>query len=645
MHQGFCAWIALCIAWPVLAAEDVYIGHGIAMHGDLKYAADFKHFDYADPAAPKGGSVRLGVLATSFDSFNPFIVKGVAAAGISDIYDTLMVASADEPFSEYGLLAETVAMPRDRSWVEFRLRPAARWHDGTPVTVDDVIWTFETLRSKGHPYYRAYYAAVERVEKSGEGAVRFTFKPGENREMPLIVGQLPVLPKHYWQARDFERTTLEPPLGSGPYKVGAFAAGQYVTYERVRDYWGKDLAVNAGRHNFDFMRYEYYRDDAVMVEAFKANEYDFRLENSSKHWATAYDLPVVRAGVLRKEEIPNDRPQGMQGYAFNTRRELFQDPRVRQALAYAFDFEWTNKTLFYGAYTRNRSYFDNSELAATGLPSGAELALLESYRGRVPDEVFTREYNPPRTDGSGKIRGNLRRALELLEAAGWKIDPKSRRLRHAASGLEMRFEILLREPLFERVTLPFIKNLKRLGIQATARTVDTAQYQRRTDHFDFDVVVHRVPQSASPGNEQRLFWGSQFANQPGSSNLMGIADPVVDELIEAVIAAPDRAALVARTRALDRVLQWGHWMVPHWYTAVDRVLYWDKFGRPAITPSQGIQFDAWWIDAGKAATLEERKRKAGRRAAVRPGAPRPAAIGSSPGVLPPWSPTSSAACC
>jgi microcin C transport system substrate-binding protein len=599
------ALTALLLSLPALAA-DVYSGHGIAMHGDLKYGAEFTHFDYVNPSAPKGGTMRLGVLSTSYDSFNGFIVKGNAAAGIERIYDTLMVASADEPFSEYGLLAETVTTPADRSWVEFKLRADARWHDGKPITADDVIWTFETLRQKGHPHYRAYYAAVAAAEKAGDLGVRFSFKPGQNRELPLILGQLPVLPKHYWEKRDFEQTTLQPPLGSGAYRIGKFEAGRSVTYTRVPNYWGKDLAVNVGRDNFDVVQYEYYRDDTVIVEAFKAHQYDFRLEVSAKQWSTAYDLPVVRGGVLKKEEIPNNRPQGMQGYAFNTRRAFFRDARVRQALAYALDFEWTNKTLFYGAYKRNRSYFDNSELAATGVPSGAELALLEPYRGQIPAEVFTQEYNPPSTDGSGKIRRNLRAAVDLLGAAGWKIDPKTRLLTDP-SGSTMTFEILLVQPAFERVTLPFSKNLERLGVKATVRTVDTAQYQRRTDHFDFDMIVHRIPQSDSPGNEQLSFWSSKFVDQPGSLNAIGLRDSVVDTLVDAVIAAPDRPGLVTATRALDRVLQWGHWMIPHWYIAVDRVLYWDKFGRPAITPKQGVQVDTWWIDAQKEATLEQRK--------------------------------------
>jgi len=601
------AAILLLLRATVAGAADVYSGHAIAMHGDLKYAADFKHFEYVNPSAPKGGTLRLGVLGTSYDSFNPFIVKGNAAAGSDRIYDTLMVASADEPFSEYGLLAETITTPADRSWVEFKLRPIARWHDGQQVTADDVIWTFETLREKGHPHYRAYYAAVASAEKTGELSVRFVFKPGQNRELPLILGQLPVLPKHYWQSRHFDETTLEPPLGSGDYRIDKFEAGRSVTYARVPNYWGKDLAVNVGRENFDVIQHEYYRDDTVIVEAFKAHQYDFRLEVSSKQWATAYDIPAVRAGVLKMEEIKNDRPQGMQGYAFNARRKLFKDYRVRQALAYAFDFEWTNKTLFYGAYTRNRSYFDNSELAATGLPTGAELALLEPHRSRLREEVFTQEYNPPSTDGSGKIRNNLRQAIDLLATAGWKIDPKTRLLTNSESGETMGFEILLVQPAFERVTLPFVKNLERLGITATVRTVDTAQYQRRSDHFDFDMIVHRVLQSDSPGNEQLSFWSSKYVDQPGTLNVIGVSDPVVDALVDAVIAASDRVGLVAASRALDRVLQWGHWMIPNWYIAVDRVLYWDKFGRPPITPRQGIQIDTWWVDPRKEATLEQRK--------------------------------------
>lgn len=581
------------------AADTTGPQHGIAMHGDLKYGPGFTHFDYVNPDAPKGGELRLYGLGT-FDSFNPFIIKGNPDDGSGRIYDTLLTGSADEPFSEYGLLAESVETPPDRSWVIFRLRPEARWHDGQPVTADDVLWSYETLRSKGQPFYRAYYANVDKAEKLDDRTVKFTFKPGENRELPLIMGQLTVLPKHYWATREFDATTLDPPLGSGPYKVGKFEAGRWSTYERVKDYWGKDLAVNRGRHNFDTMRYDYYQNMTVALEALKAGAYDLRVEASSKDWATAYDAPAVREGRLIKGEFPHSRPAGMQGYAFNLRRPLFQDRRVRQAIGYGLDFEWANRTLFYGQYTRARSYFGNSELAANGVPQGAELAVLEPLRDQLPPELFTQEYQPPVTDGSGTMRENLRQGYELLKAAGWTVDPKTKKLVNA-QGQPFEFEILLLDPAYERITLPFAKNLERLGITARVRTVDTAQYKKRIDDFDFDMVMGSWPQTLSPGNEQRSYWSSAFADQPGSPNLLGLKDPVIDQLVEQVIAAPDRAALVARVHALDRALQWGFYVVPNWYIAYDRVAYWDKFGRPAVIPEQGVQIDAWWSDPAKAA--------------------------------------------
>ncbi len=595
------------------ADQRISAGHGIAMHGDLKYGPDFTHFDYVNPSAPKGGEVKQAAFGT-FDSFNPFIIRGNSATEIGRIYDSLLVSSADEPFSEYGLLAEKVETPADRSWVAFTLRPAARWHDKRPITVEDVLWSFDTLRTKGQPFFRGYYGNVATVEKVGARTVKFTFKPGENRELPLILGQLPILPKHYWQGRDFEQTTLEPPLGSAAYKIDSFEPGRQVTYRRVVDYWGKDLPVNVGRDNFDVVRFDYYRDSTVALEAFKAGEYDLRVENSAKDWATAYDFPALRSGGVRKEEIPHKRPAGMQAFVFNTRRPLFEDARVRQALGYAFDFEWSNKTLFYGQYTRTRSYFDNSELAARGLPSPAELALLEPHRGKIPDAVFTTEYNPPRTDGSGNIRDNLRQAVALLSAAGWVIDKQTKQLTHAASGRVLAFEILLLQPEFERIVLPFVKNLERLGVTATVRTVDTAQYRRRLDEFDFDVVVGNWQQSLSPGNEQRNFWGSEFASRPGSQNLIGIKSPVVDALVEGLIAAPDRNSLVNRVHALDRVLQWGHWVIPQWHLPYDRLAYWDKFGHPTIIPAQGVQLDAWWIDQRKLSAVSHQ----GKPSAVSP---------------------------
>ena len=592
--------LLLLLAVPAARAADTAgPAHGIAMHGDLKYGPGFTHFDYVNPDAPKGGELRLYALGT-FDSFNPFIIKGNPDDGSGRIYDTLLTSSADEPFREYGLLAESVETPPDRSWVIFRLRKEARWHDGQPVTADDVLWSYEALRSKGQPFYRAYYANVDKAEKLDERTVKFTFKPGENRELPLIMGQLTVLPKHYWASREFDATTLDPPLGSGPYRIGTFEAGRWSSYERVPDYWGKDLAVNRGRHNFDRVRYDYYQNMTVALEALKAGAYDLRVEASSKDWATAYDAPAVRDGRLVKGEFPHARPAGMQGYAFNMRRPLFQDRRVRQAIGYALDFEWANRALFYGQYTRSRSYFGNSELAANGIPQGAELAVLEPLRDKLPPEVFAQEYQPPVTDGSGNMRENLRQAYDLLKAAGWTVDPKTKKLVNA-QGQPFEFEILLIDPAYERITLPFAKNLERLGVTARVRTVDTAQYKKRVDDFDFDMVIWAWPQTLSPGNEQRSYWSSAYADQPGNPNVIGLKDPVIDALVEQVIAAPDRANLVARVHALDRALQWGFYVVPNWYIGYDRIAYWDKFGRPEVIPAQGVQLDAWWYDPAKAA--------------------------------------------
>ena len=588
------------------AQEKTIVGHGIAMHGDLKYPPGFKHFDYVNPDAPKVGAVKLGAIGT-FDSLNPFIVKGNAAGGVFGIFDTLMVDSADEAFSQYGLLAETIETPKDRSWVAFTLRPEARWHDGKPVTVEDVIHTFELLTKKGTPFYRFYYGSVAEAVKTGPRTVRFNFKPGENRELPLILGQLPVLPKHYWETREFDKTTLEPPLGSGPYKVDKVEPGRSISFALVPDYWAKDLPVKKGMENFAAIQYDYYRDETISLESFKAGNFDYRSENSSKNWATAYDIPAVKQGLLKKEEIHHDRSAGMQGFAYNIRRDVFKDRRVREALAYAFDFEWSNKNLFYGQYVRTRSYFQNSELAAKGLPGPDELKLLEPFRGKIPDAVFTREYDPPKTDGMGNVRDNLRTAGKLLNDAGWVVKGQERV--NAKTGKSLTFEVLLVSPLFERIVLPFARNLEKLGIKIRVRTVDSAQYRRRLDTFDFDIIVGSFGQSLSPGNEQRSFWSSSSADLEGGSNFIGIKDPAIDALIEKLIAAPDRKSLIAATRALDRVLQWGFYLIPHFHAPYDRVAYWDMFGRPKVTPIRGNQFDAWWIDAEKQKALG-RNRKA-----------------------------------
>ena len=587
------------------AAEPAAAGsHGISLFGELKYGPDFKNFDYVNPNAPKGGTMKLSAIGT-YDTLNPYVVKGVPAAGIGQIFDTLMVASQDEPGSEYGLVAESVEVAPDRLSVLYTMRKEARFHDGSPMTAADLLWTFNTLREKGHPMYRSYYGDVTRLEQDGERGVRFFFKDANNRELPQILGEMPVLSKAYWSGRDFSKTTLEPPLGSGAYKIDSVDPGRSITYRRVPDYWAANLPVSKGRENVDVIRYDYYRDGTIALEAFKAGQYDVRRENSSKSWATGYDSPALRDGLIKKEQIPNQLPSGMQGFGYNLRRPLFQDPKVRQALAYGFDFEWSNKNLFYGLYIRTRSYFDNSELAATGAPQGEELKILEPFRGKVPDEVFAKEYNPPKYDGSGNIRDGLREALKLLKDAGWSF--KNERLVNDKSGQPFEFEILLNDPQMERIVLPFAKNLERMGIAAHVRTVDTAQYEKRMETFDYDTAVVVFGQSLSPGNEQREYWGSKAADEEGSRNLLGIKNPVVDELIEQLIRAPNRDSLVAHTHALDRVLQYGYYVIPNFHNNAFWVANWDKFRRPEIAPKYGFGLDTWWVDPKAEQTVEAKK--------------------------------------
>jgi microcin C transport system substrate-binding protein len=578
--------------------------NGLSLFGELKYGPEFKNFEYVNPNAPKGGTMKFSAIGT-YDTLNPYVIKGVPAAGIGQIFDTLTVSSQDEPGSEYGLVAESIDLADDKLSVLYTLRKEARFHDGSPMTPDDLVWTFDTLRQKGHPMYRSYYGDVTKVEQEGERGVRFHFKSAENRELPQILGQMPVLSKKYWADRDFTKTTLDSPLGSGPYKIESLDPGRSITYRRVADYWGVDLPVNKGRQNVDTIRYDYYRDGTIALEAFKAGQYDIRRENSSKSWATGYDSPALRQGLIKKEVIPNQLPSGMQGYGFNLRRTLCQDPRVREALGYAFDFEWSNKNLFYGSYVRTRSYFDNSELAATGLPQGDELKILEKYRGKIPDAVFAKEYDPPKYDGSGNIRDGLREALKLLKAAGWVF--KNEKLVNEKTGEPFQFEILLNDPQQERIVLPFAKNLERMGVTARVRTIDAAQYEKRMETFDFDVAVVVFGQSLSPGNEQREYWGSQSADEPGSRNLLGIKSPAIDELIEELIRSPDRKSLIARTRALDRVLQYGYYVIPNFHLSAFWVAYWDKFRRPEISPKYGVGLDTWWVDPKAEQTIEAKK--------------------------------------
>ena len=564
--------------------------HAITLYDEPpKYPADFKHFDYVNPDAPKGGILRQRDIG-GFDSFNPFIPKG-NAVGVGLIYDSLTYHSPDEPFTEYGLLAEKIDKAPDNSYVRFILNPKARFHDGTPVTADDVIFTFNILLEKGDPMYRHYYADVAQVVAEDKLKVRFDFKHKDNRELPLILGQIQVLPKHWWATRDFGKGSLEPPLGSGPYQIDKVSAGSSVRFERVKDWWAKDLPVSRGLYNFDTIQIDYYRDTQVALEAFKAGQFDVNLEYSAKDWNTGYDCPALRAGKFAMQAIPNHNPAGMQGYVFNLRRPMFQDRRVREAIAQLFDFEWASKQLFYGAYKRTHSYFENSEMAATGLPSEAELKLLEPLRDKLPPEVFTQEFKPPVSDGSGIIREQSRRAFQLLTEAGYRIESDKM---IGPDGKQLVFEFLNFQPNLERVILPFKRNLAELGIDLQIRRVDTSQYINRLRSRDFDMTSAIWPQSSSPGNEQREFWHSASADNPGSRNLMGLRDPAIDQLVEGLIRSDSRESLITHARALDRALLWGHYVVPNYYVDTWRVAYWQRFGRPAVTPLYDYGLMSWW---------------------------------------------------
>ena len=615
-------WIVEILAVPVLllaasapggadegaTASDISARHAIAMHGAPKYKAGFRHFDYVNPTAPKGGNLWLATQGM-FDSLNPYIVKGTAASGAGLIYDTLMKRADDEAFTLYPLLAESIRYPKNRSWVEFTLNPKARWHDGKPVTVADVIFSLNILRTQGRPFYRYYFRDIVRVEKTGPRSVKFIFRGGTNRELPLIVaGDLNILPKHYWAKRDFAKYSLEPPLGSGPYRMGKLSPGRRIEYVRVTDYWGKDVPANVGHHNFDLIRYEYFFDVSVMREALKAGQFDYRAENTASAWARAYDIAAKREGLLIQKKFPNGQPSGMQAFIYNMRNPLFADWRVRRALAYAFDFEWTNRNLFFGQYRRTRSFFDNSELASRpGRPRGAVLALLQDlkrrYPGAVPDRVFTTPYTLPVYKNSN-IRPGLREAFRLLKEAGWVV--RDFRLVNAKTGRPFQFTILLRSPAFERIVLPVRRNLKRLGIDMRIRLVDFSQYVNRVRKFDFDVVVLGWGQSLSPGNEQRGFWTTAAAKRPASNNWSGLQNRAVDDLVEQLIAAPDRKQLVLRTRALDRLLLSLHLGIPNWHTPFERIVFWDKFGYPDKPTISGTDIMTWWFDPAKASRLRGR---------------------------------------
>jgi microcin C transport system substrate-binding protein len=578
----------------------------ISLLGPPALPPGFTAFPYVNADAPKGGSVALFALG-SFDSFNPYIIRGTPADGLSRLWDTLLVASADEPGTAYAHLAQSVEISADRATITFTLDPAAHFYDGTDVTAADVVFTFNALVNQGQPFYRAYYSAVDKVTPLSPRAVRFHLRSTQSRELPLILGELPVLPAAFFAHRDFSRPLATPPLGSGPYRIASFAFDRTVTYQRNPNYWAANLPTARGLYNFDTIRTEYFSDDTVAFQAFKAGSIDFRNENISKNWATGYDFPAVKRGLVKLRRVRYHEPTGMQGFAMNTRRAVFADRRVRQAIAWAFDFQWENKNLFYGLYTRSLSYFSNSDLACSGIPEGAELALLEPYRKELPSELFTTPFTLPVTDGSGNNEKELVAAFHMLTEAGWHVSG-GRLVNHA--GQPFVFEILLPDPTFERVSLPYATWLKRLGITAAVRVIDPAQYQERMNNFDFDMTITVFPESDTPGNEQRNYWTCAAAHTPGSENLMGVCSPIIDALVEKVIDAPDRASLLTAAHALDRVLLWGWYLVPQWHSDYFNLAYWNRFGFPTQPVRSGYVFDAWWIDE-KLALATDAARRAG----------------------------------
>jgi microcin C transport system substrate-binding protein len=611
MPQANRAWkpaiAALLLALTSVQANADGPRHGISAFGDLKYPPDFKHFDWVNPDAPKGG--RLALIGTAarntFDSFNDFILKGDAAQGLDLLFDTLMTRNVDEPDAVYGLVAHSAELAPDRSSITFRLRPEAKFANGSPVTAADVVFSFDILKQKGHPAYRlVLFKDVAKAEAIDAHTVRFSFAVTTNRDLPLLVAGLPVLSKAYYATREFDKTTLEPPLGSGPYGIGDFKAGTFVTYRRRDDYWGKDLPVNRGRFNFDEVRYDYFRDRTAALLALKAGELDLREEFTARDWTTQYNVPAVKEGRLLKIEVPDYTPSGAQGFFLNTRRPKFADVRVRKAFDYAFDFKFTNNNLFSGVYERTESFFENSPMKAEGKPGAAELALLEPLRDRLPPEVFDEPYRPPVSDGSGKDRKLLQVADKLLKDAGWQIKD-GKRTNAKGEVLDVEFLIDI-DPSSERVIASYVENLRRLGVSVSIRRAEAAEYERRRKTFDFDVIGTRYTLRNTPGAELRNFWGSEAAKTGGSANLAGISDAAVDALIAKSLEAKSRQELETALRALDRVLRAGHYWVPNWYKPTHWVAHWDRYSRPAKRAryDRGIGLDAWWFDAAKAAKLK-----------------------------------------
>lgn len=608
MHRilSTCCIALLLGSGPVFAAEEQHITRAwaIAEFGEPLYAEGIEHWPYANPDAPKGGTIVLGAFG-SFDSLNVYVLRGTWASGIGLIYDSLMTGSGDELATMYGLIAESVEYPEDKSWIVFNLRPEARFHDGTPITAHDFEFTFEVIREHGRPFLQSFYEEVDAVEVLGDHRLKFTFTTRDSMKPLIKIAGLSPEPRHYWAERDISRTFLEPQLSSGPYRLAELDPGRSITYERVEDYWAADLPVNRGLNNFDRIRYDYYRDMEVMFEAFKAGEIDFRAENSARRWATGYDIEQVRNDRIITETIPDENPQGIQAFFFNLRRDTFSDIRVREALGQLFDFEAIQRTVLYGQYARVNSYFPNSDFGVDGgLPTDEELTILEPYRDQLPEEVFTQAFEPPRTDGSGNIREQLREALRLLREAGWQLQDG----RLVKDGRRMNIEFLTVSADSERIIAPFIQNLRRVGIEASIRLVDSAQYERRIDERDFDIITVRLNFFPPPGPELRSYYGSAAADVEGSANMAGIKHPVVDALIEQIIAAEDLDTLKATNRALDRVLLWQHYVIPQFYNDAFRIAYWNRFDRPETLPRYGTGFPTtWWLDAEKDSRLSLRR--------------------------------------
>ncbi|MFZ4124868.1 MAG: extracellular solute-binding protein [Rickettsiales bacterium] len=568
--------------------------HAITLYGTPKYSAGFSHFDYVNPAAPKGGTLRLSSTG-NFDSLNPYILKGVAAPGVSAyLFQSLMTPSYDEPQTYYPMIATSVDVAKDRTHADFTINPKAHWNDGVAITAQDVVFSFDVLKKEGHPVYRIMYKPISAVEALGTYKVRFHFDDTEHRELPLIAAGMPILPKHYYEKVAFNKTTLLPPLGSGPYRITNVEAGRSITFERVKDYWAKNLPTQRGLYNFDTIRFDIYRDDVVALEGIKSGQFDYYEEYIARNWATAYNIDAVKRGDLLKLRIPNKIPRGMQAFLFNTRRDKFSDPRVREAIGLTMDYEWMNKTLFYSAYDRSSSFFQNTEFQATGLPEGAELALLEPHKKELPPALFKRPFTVPKTDGSGYDRGNLIKAQSLLDDAGWVLRDGKRI--NAKTGEPLTIEFLMTQRTFERVVSIMRKNLLRLGIDSTFRYVDASQYQRRIDHRDFDMVsIWWNLGLFYPSTEQYTYWHSSQAELEGSQNLGGIKNPVIDELVGKILRAQTLETLRPAARALDRVLLWNHYVIPHWYLSAWRQVHWNKFGKPTIQPSYNAAIDTWWM--------------------------------------------------